>query len=197
MLPGFGVKHTKAVIDEREKKPFENFDDISEFLREQTKFPGASFNNLPQIILGFSMGGAAALAAVGCAPDICDVLILDSAFANLEDVIRYAFKLKAGLPYYPFLPVLKHMVNFWAGCDIDKMRPIDSLKTFPKPIMFIHSCVDKVVSPKDSLLMYANSGNNTKIKLWIGPKCEHGKLRKDFADLYKKKVSKFIRTALA
>jgi putative nucleotide binding protein len=28
LLPGFGIKHTKAIIEEREKKPFENFDEI-------------------------------------------------------------------------------------------------------------------------------------------------------------------------
>ncbi|MFH0831758.1 MAG: DUF655 domain-containing protein [archaeon] len=28
LLPGFGVKHTEAIISEREKKPFANFEDI-------------------------------------------------------------------------------------------------------------------------------------------------------------------------
>jgi putative nucleotide binding protein len=28
LLPGFGIKHTKAVVEEREKSPFENFEDI-------------------------------------------------------------------------------------------------------------------------------------------------------------------------
>jgi len=28
LLPGFGVKHTKAVVEEREKKPFESFEEI-------------------------------------------------------------------------------------------------------------------------------------------------------------------------
>ncbi len=28
LLPGFGKKHTKEIIEEREKKPFESFDDI-------------------------------------------------------------------------------------------------------------------------------------------------------------------------
>ena len=28
LLPGFGVKHTRAILEERDKKPFEHFDDI-------------------------------------------------------------------------------------------------------------------------------------------------------------------------
>jgi putative nucleotide binding protein len=28
LLPGFGIKHTKAVVEEREKSPFVNFEDI-------------------------------------------------------------------------------------------------------------------------------------------------------------------------
>jgi len=30
LLPGFGKKHTKQIVDEREKKPFESFDEIKE-----------------------------------------------------------------------------------------------------------------------------------------------------------------------
>lgn len=168
----------------------------AEFLREQTKQPGATFSLLPQIILGFSMGGAVALHAVGIDPTICDLLIADSAFSNLKDVMYYAFTLKSGLPYYPFLPVIERVVNFWANCEIAKTRPYESLKNFNKPIFFIHSCVDEVVPPSDSLLMFS-CATNEKNKLWIGPKCDHGGLRKDFSEIYKKKVAKFIRKGLA
>lgn len=168
----------------------------ADFLREQTKQPGASFNLLPQIILGFSMGGASALYAVGFDPNICDLLIADSAFSSLKSVMYYAFTLKSGLPYYPFLPVIERVVNFWANCDISKTCPYESLKKFNKPIFFIHSCVDEVVPPSDSLLLFSYA-TNEKNKLWIGPKCGHGRLRKDFSEIYRKKITKFIRKALA
>lgn len=168
----------------------------AEFLKEQTKQPGASFNLLPQIILGFSMGGAVALYAAGFDPNICDLLIADSAFSSLRSVMYYAFTLKSGLPYYPFLPVIESVVNFWANCKISKTCPYQSLKKFNKPIFFIHSCVDEVVPPSDSLLLFS-CASNEKSKLWIGPKCDHGKLRKDFSEIYRKKVTKFIRKALA
>lgn len=32
LLPGFGIKHTKAVLEEKEKKPFTSFDDIKKRL---------------------------------------------------------------------------------------------------------------------------------------------------------------------
>lgn len=168
----------------------------AEFLKEQTKRPGTSFNLLPLIILGFSMGGAVALYAVGFDSSICDLLIVDSAFSNLKKEMYHAFTLKSGLPYYPFLPVIEKVVNVWTSCEISKTCPYESLKKFNKPIFFIHSCIDEIVPPSDSLFLFS-CGINVKNKLWIGPKCAHGKLRKNFSGIYKKKVTKFIRKALA
>ncbi len=167
-----------------------------EFLRASTKINKSMPNQLPLIILGFSMGGSIALRALQGEPNICDVLILDSAFSNLNDVIYNAFTLKSGgLPNFPFVPVIKKMVNFLASCKVDDMQPIDALKNFKKPIFFIHSCIDEVVAPNDSLLMYGHCINEKK-KLWIGPKCRHGGLRKNFYSQYKRKIFNFLKHAL-
>jgi len=120
---------------------------------------------------------------------------LDSSFSNLPSVIYNTFKIKSGLPNYPFVPVTVRMVNFFANCDINKMRPIDSLKHIQKPIFFIHSCVDAIVPANDSLLMYANTSNENK-KLWVGPVCKHGDLHKKYFDIYKRKVDKFLKKAI-
>jgi uncharacterized protein len=167
----------------------------AEFLRENTRQPNMTFNFLPQIILGFSMGGAACLHAVGFDPTICDLLIADSAFSDLRNAMYYSFTLKSSL-LYTLLPFIERVINYWANCDIAKTCPCESLKKFNKPIFFIHSCADSVVPPKDSLLMFSCS-TNEKNKLWIGPKCAHGKLHKKYSEIYRKKVTKFIRKALA
>lgn len=169
----------------------------AEFLNSNTKKNKLIPNKLPTIILGSSMGGSAALKAVELEQNICDALILDSSFADLNNVIYNAFKAKSGgLPVIPFVPILKKMVNLLGSCKVEEMKPLESLKKIDKPILFIHSCVDGIVPPNDSLLMYSECLNPKK-KIWIGPKCKHAGLRKEFADLYKSKINKFLKLVLS
>ena len=168
----------------------------ADFLKAKTKVNDSGPKRLPLFILGHSMGGSTVLKAFEYEPNLCDGLILDSSFSNLQDVVYNTFRLKSGLPTWPFVFVVEKMVNFLASCDLSKMRPIDVVKKIKKPIFFMHSCVDKVVPPNDSLLMYAQCASEKK-KLWIGPKCQHGDLRKECFDIYKGKVRKFLKEALA
>ncbi|MBD3231591.1 alpha/beta fold hydrolase [Candidatus Dependentiae bacterium] len=159
------------------------------FLKDKTK----NYNkNLPLIILGTSMGGSTAIKALEYEPNLCNAIILDSSFSDLRTIIYHSFKYKANLPAYPFLPIIERMTNFLASCDIGKMCPSKNIKNVKQPILFIHSCIDNIVPPNDSLLLYANSLNN-KNKIWIGRAVEHSKLRKKYPNIYKNKVEKFIK----
>ncbi len=149
-------------------------------------------NNLPLIILGTSMGGSTAIKALEYEPNLCNAIVLDSSFASLKSVINNAFKYKANLPTYPFLPIAEKITNFLASCDVEKMCPLENIKSTKQPILFIHSCIDKIVPPNDSLLMYANAVNE-KNKIWIAKIAEHSKLRKKYPKEYKKKIERFIK----
>ena len=165
----------------------------AEFLSNNSAGSNNAFKKrLPLIILGCSMGGAAAIKALEIEPNLCDALVTDSSFSSLSDVIYNAFSAVVGLPCYPFVPVLCKILNFVAKCDVNQMLPIKSVKKINKPIFYIHSCVDRIVDPNDSILMYANSLNK-KAKLWIAPECKHPSISKKYFDLYKKKVYKFLK----
>ncbi|MCF7799408.1 lysophospholipase [Candidatus Babeliales bacterium] len=147
----------------------------------------------PFIILGISMGGAASLKAMLQEPDLCDALITDSSFYDLKTVIYNAFRLKSSLPTYPFLPVIRLFVKFFADCDVYSMNLLKDFKNLKKPIFFIHSCFDEIVPPGQTLSMFGNI-QNSYAKLWIAPTCRHGHLRRYFWDIYKKKVFKFLES---
>ena len=163
-----------------------------DFLKDKTKPNKAFSRKLPLYIIGISMGGAVAIDALAKRQDLCDGLVVDSSFSNLEDVVYNAFRVKAGLPAYPFAPITIRMLNFVTSSDMSKICPIESVKTIDKPILFIHSCIDDVVKPQDTLNMYANS-RNTKSKLWVGPVCIHGHLRRKYPNDYKKKLRRFLK----
>ncbi len=163
-----------------------------DFLKDKTKPNKAFSRKLPLYIIGISMGGAVAIDALAKRQDLCDGLVVDSSFSNLEDVVYNAFRVKAGLPAYPFAPITIRMLNFVTSSDMSKICPIESVKTIDKPILFIHSCIDDVVKPQDTLNMYANS-KNTKSKLWVGPVCIHGHLRRKYPNDYKNKLRRFLK----
>lgn len=146
---------------------------------------------VPFIILGVSMGGAAALKAVEKDKTLCDGLIVDSAFSSLKSLLDNTFELRSGLPSFPFLTIMKKMFNYACSCDIDAFKPIKSVKRIKQPLMLIHSCTDAYIPVQESLLMYAQ-GAKTGAKLWIAPECKHGWLHKEYPEVYKQKLTKFI-----
>lgn len=150
------------------------------------------YQDRPLVILGISMGGAAALKAVYHEPALCKALIIDSSFASLKSVLYHAFVNKSGLPTFPFLPIMEKMFNFVGSCNINTMKPIDCIQSIQQPIMLIHSCIDHLVPVQESLLMYAQA-EKMGAKLWIGPECPHGWLHKKYPELYKKKINSFLR----
>lgn len=146
---------------------------------------------VPFLILGISMGGASALKATEKDPSICDGLIVDSSFSNLKSILYHAFTNKSGLPTFPFLYIMEKMFNYLGSCNIDSMIPLKAVEKLNKPLMLIHSCVDRLIPVQESLLMYAQAAK-TGAKLWIAPQCKHGWLHKKYPELYKRKIYKFM-----
>lgn len=150
---------------------------------------------IPTIILGISMGGAAALKAVEKDPTLCDVLIVDSTYSSLRHIIHHALSKNTLLPEFPFYSVMINLFHFFAQCNVDDMNTYESVKRIKQPLMLIHGCNDSFITPKNSLELYANS-RSVILKLWIGPKCEHGWLSTYYPELYQKKITKFLKRAL-
>jgi len=165
----------------------------TEFMKNATQMQDVS---LPLILLGISMGGASAIKAASELPTLCDALIIDSTFSDLRKIMIKGFTIKSGLPYYPFFPVIRWMFENAADCSISAMNSAFYAKKISKPVMLIHSCNDNFISPANTLKIYENLNQSKYSKVWIGPKCRHGWLHSYYSDLYRKKVSKFLRNSI-
>jgi len=150
---------------------------------------------LPLIVLGFSMGGAATLKAAENDPNLCDALIIDSTYARLSSTMLKAFSSKSYLPLYPFFPVIRWLFHYYAACNIHAMNPEKSVLRIKMPILFIHAARDSYLSSKNVLRLYANA-QHEQSRLWIGPICRHGSLHAYFGNRYRHKVNKFLAKAL-
>ncbi len=153
---------------------------------------------LPMLAIGVSMGGASLIKALSQEPSLCDAIVIDSTYAVLWDEIQLVFTKKSGLPLFPFLPIMKTMGTYYAGCDIAKMRPVDDIKNVKVPMMLIHSSIDHFMPTYHALKLYNSAVQAERnIKLWIGPPADHGKLHVISPDIYKKKVGKFFNRLVA
>ena len=155
-----------------------------------------SGKQLPFIILGVSMGAAATLKAMEKSQDLCDVAIIDSTYSSLNATVMKAFARLSGLPLYPFFTMTRMMFHFFAQCNLNEMEMTHSVKKIKQPMMFIHSCVDSMISPSNAVRLWSSS-DHKKCKIWIGEPCRHGCMSMYQSDRYKKKVSKFVAKALA
>ena len=153
---------------------------------------------IPVVLLGMSMGGAASIKAFMHDKDLCDALIVDSSYSDLEKMIKFIFASKAGLPRFPFLTFTHRMfVTFFGNKgDLYEMRPIEYIGKIEKPIFLIHSCSDDFTIAQHSIDMYKKIAHK-RSKIWIGPPAvRHGALCNSHYDMYEKKVDSFLKKYL-
>lgn len=173
------------------------FKDVSAsagFMKEFVR--GQNNEQLPLIVLGISMGAASMIKAASLEPNLCDALIVDSTFSDLHKILIKGFSIKAGLPYYPFFPIIRRIFEFVADCKVCEMNPAKCVEKITKPILFIHSCNDNFISPKHGLRLYEHANLSRYADIWIAPKCRHGWLHSYYSDRYKRKVNSFLRKSI-
>lgn len=162
-------------------------------MRELVAAQQNQFQTKPYVVLGFSMGAAAALKAHVEHPTLCDAIIADSSYADLYDEITHAFTLKTGLPRIPFLEVTRLMSKYLCGIDLGCVRPVDYMREINVPVLLVHSCTDTITKPEDALALFHAAYNaGRRVKLWITPPCYHAQMFLALPADYKLKIEKFI-----
>lgn len=105
-------------------------------------------------ILGHSMGGATASLAAAEMPELRAVVI-ESAFASLEETVRHDLYTFVGLPPFPFAP----LVIFWGeretGVHIGQVNPIEKIAAIsPRPVLIIHGALDSTLPVENAYQLY-------------------------------------------
>ena len=119
---------------------------------------------------GLSSGGVALLFAAVQEPAL-KALIIDSAYATLESLIRHDF----GYGYL-FIPGVRVISQLLYGIDYYAVRPVDVVaKVAPRPILFIHGAADKDVPPSDmtELATAASAAPHAHVQTWLVPNARH------------------------
>ncbi|MGD9116988.1 MAG: alpha/beta hydrolase [Dehalococcoidia bacterium] len=145
-------------------------------------------------VLGFSMGGATAVMTAADCPEI-DALVVDSAYADLNDMLEPQFAERSPFPRF-FLKPLLVMVKFMYGIDFTAVKPVDVVGVIaPRPILFIQGELDDTVPPAHAYSFYEAAANPAD-ELWIIPDVGHVEAYRTYPEEYLERVLAFFDGAL-
>jgi fermentation-respiration switch protein FrsA (DUF1100 family) len=145
-------------------------------------------------VLGFSMGGATTIMTAADCEEI-DVIVTDSAFADMNDMLEPQFAERTFFPTF-FLKPLLFMVKMMYGIDFTAVKPVEVVGDIaPRPIFFIQGELDDVVPPEHAQILLEAS-NNPLNQLWLIPDCGHVEAYVTHPEEYMDRVAAFFDDAL-
>lgn len=148
-------------------------------------------------VVGYSMGAAAAIRAAAASPAIAAV-VADSPYADFEDAVQYSFRQVVGrcVPRYPFAPLALGWARWLTRVDPRRLRPVEAIgRLAPRPILLIHGQEDEIVPARHAAMLF-DAADEPK-ELWLVPGATHVGARMEDPDAYFRRVSTFLRDALA
>lgn len=140
---------------------------------------------------GQSLGGATVLAYSQIATHPIPFMIIDCAFSDFTQLIRYQMKKLYKIPLFPFYYLVEKLVSLRAGFHFSDCQPLQAVQNSHFPLLFIHGGDDWFIPPQMSVEMH-----ETPKKSWsdlvIVPGASHGNSLPTNPDLYRDAVYSFL-----
>src|SRR5688572_7539644 len=147
-------------------------------------------------LLGFSMGGGTSVLAAALEPGI-EALIVDSAFADLGDLIAHEAARKTPFPesVVPiFIPGATLLAELLYGIDLDLLKPERAIADLAYPVLVIHGDADERIPVEHGrrIATAATAGS----ELWLVDGADHVDSSSVEPDEYKRRVVAYFRERL-
>jgi fermentation-respiration switch protein FrsA (DUF1100 family) len=117
-------------------------------------------------------------------------VIEDCGYATLKNVVDDILK-RFHLANWLFLPLVDFDLKLFYHLSFEKVRPIDSLKNNSVPILFIHGKKDNFVRVNNCYEFYKEGTFARDIEIF--PDANHAACISNNRDLYKEKISEFLK----
>ena len=143
-------------------------------------------------VLGWSLGGAAALLGPGSRS--VDALILEAVYPTIEEAIADRLRIRLGGLGPRLAPALTAQLPLWTGLSADELRPIDMIAGVPAPILVIAGEVDPRTTLAESRELFAAAQQPKE--LWIVPKAGHDDFHATHPREYESRVRAFLERYL-
>lgn len=150
--------------------------------------------NLPIVVYGASMGGAAALLA-GAEDERIRAIVADSAYARLSEAIDDWWRGSLGNGVAFLLKPTR-----WIGAWITRRSPYRVAPEevvhhiAPRPLLVIHGTHDRLITPRHAQRIYDRAGEPKH--LWWAEGCEHVQARFERSDEFYPLVVQFMLDAV-
>jgi fermentation-respiration switch protein FrsA (DUF1100 family) len=147
------------------------------------------------VLMGYSMGAAASIAAAAGNSDV-DAVIADSSYADLAEYLNDNLNtFTKGLPAFPFNKTILTAVGLMLNLDPKKMSPEkDIARIAPRPVILIHGVSDRTipVGECDRLSSAYSSIASDKITVWKVSGAKHVESYEMYPDEYIRRVFDFL-----
>ena len=151
-------------------------------------------SDAPIGVLGYSMGGAVAIMAATDSRDIAAV-VTDSAYAQLDAVIKYGIKRLPGSLVRLFGSLSVYVGERISGHPSRRIRPLDHVgNVTPTPLLLIHGMEDTQISYENALALYEHARQPKE--LWLVEGAGHCGSFDAFPEEYLQRLSAFFQRGL-
>jgi dipeptidyl aminopeptidase/acylaminoacyl peptidase len=145
-------------------------------------------------LIGHSMGGATVLRAAARIPEVRAV-VAESAYTSLEDNIAEGVERLAGLPAFPFAPLVVWFGELESGINLSQVRPLDDVAQIsPRALLLVHGELDGLVGVDNAHTLFEAAGEPKE--LYIIPNAEHSYLFEADPVTYEQRVAGFLNEYL-
>ncbi len=145
--------------------------------------------NEPIGVVGFSLGGAAAL--LGSQSLEVDAIVVECVFATIEEAVANRVRMRLG-PLTPIAsPLLLGQLRPRLGISPSSLRPIDHVADLAAPIMVLAGSDDQRTTIDESCRLYENACEPKRLVIVEG--ANHQDLYKHSPKLYEEQVLAFLR----
>ena len=141
-------------------------------------------------IFGESLGAITALRAAAQMPELRAV-VAQSAFTSIEENVASGVRQIAGLPPFPFAPLVIFFGELETGLKIGQVRPVDEIAQIaPRAVLLMHGGQDRLLSSDNSQRLYDAAGEPKELVYF--PTAAHSGLLASDPELWERSVVRFF-----
>jgi len=140
------------------------------------------------VILGSSLGGAAALLATP--PLKVDGLVLESIYPSIEEATNNRLKIYLGPFGQLVAPLLLGQLSLRLGISVNDLRPIDHIASVTCPILIMTGEKDRRTTAEETRAIFARA--KAPKDIWLVPRAAHVDLHRAARDEYESRVRAFL-----
>ena len=168
--------------------------DEADAVRAVIAFARKKHPDRPVAVVGYSLGGAAAVLAFEKDPPRIDALVIEAVFPTLEDAVDNRMRSNfGGLAAFVGTP-LKWQLRPRLGFGVDDVRPFDVVSRVGCPILVISGEDDPYTTADDTRTLFESAAEPKS--LWLVPGLGHGDPEAFDRRAYRRRVGRFLRPLL-